>query len=293
MSAATGAYAVPLIQAMRVQEAVVRQSASASIALALSGRRKTSKMFQGHRGANPSGQSGSPTQGSSHSNDHGFAVERDGLPANARETMCPCSTTALRLRAHAPARHSSVQYHPEPGPGPAGQFFTCSRNSSGRCGMGCRGHLAADATSAVVAQPSGSVSTAEQFEFARTKVGRFEIRGTTNSPLAGPRSVSGQSDVHLANNGDLRFFVGDDSQLQSVRFAFRGFARAPTAEREEATFAGRYAGVFLSMAKRLRVRNIPRTSRKFVNPLISRPEIILPVVARISGRFVRRLPSPL
>ena len=98
-------------------------------ALAVGGR--TSKMFQGHRGANhPVKRLGDgPDAGKVEitSMNHGFAVEREGLPDNAREThvsLFDGSNCGFEL-IDRPA--FSVQYHPEASPGPQDSFYLFQR----------------------------------------------------------------------------------------------------------------------------------------------------------------------
>ena len=57
---------------------------------------KTAKMFQGHRGANHPVKRLADGRVEITSMNHGFAVEREGLPDNAREThVSACSTAAI------------------------------------------------------------------------------------------------------------------------------------------------------------------------------------------------------
>jgi carbamoyl-phosphate synthase small subunit len=91
------------------------------LALAVGGR--TSKMFQGHRGANHPVKRLADGRVEITSMNHGFAVERDGLPANVREThvsLFDGSNCGIEL-TDAPA--FSVQYHPEASPGPQDSFY--------------------------------------------------------------------------------------------------------------------------------------------------------------------------
>jgi carbamoyl-phosphate synthase small subunit len=91
------------------------------LALAVGGR--TSKMFQGHRGANHPVKRLSDGQVEITSMNHGFAVEREGLPGNVREThvsLFDNSNCGIELTDR-PA--FSVQYHPEASPGPQDSFY--------------------------------------------------------------------------------------------------------------------------------------------------------------------------
>ncbi len=91
------------------------------LALAVGGR--TAKMFQGHRGANHPVKRCADGAVEITSMNHGFAVEREGLPANVREThvsLFDGSNCGLEL-TDKPA--FSVQYHPEASPGPMDSFY--------------------------------------------------------------------------------------------------------------------------------------------------------------------------
>jgi carbamoyl-phosphate synthase small subunit len=91
------------------------------LALAVGG--KTSKMFQGHRGANHPVKRLADGRVEITSMNHGFAVEREGLPGNVREThvsLFDGSNCGIELTDR-PA--FSVQYHPEASPGPQDSFY--------------------------------------------------------------------------------------------------------------------------------------------------------------------------
>jgi carbamoyl-phosphate synthase small subunit len=91
------------------------------LALAVGG--KTSKMFQGHRGANHPVKRLADGQVEITSMNHGFAVERGGMPGNVREThvsLFDGSNCGIELTDR-PA--FSVQYHPEASPGPQDSFY--------------------------------------------------------------------------------------------------------------------------------------------------------------------------
>ena len=91
------------------------------LALAVGG--KTAKMFQGHRGANHPVKRLADGAVEITSMNHGFAVEREGLPDNvARNPRLPVRRQQLRARADRPPAFS-VQYHPEASPGPQDSFY--------------------------------------------------------------------------------------------------------------------------------------------------------------------------
>jgi carbamoyl-phosphate synthase small subunit len=121
--AATGAYAVPVIQAMLETKKPLFGICLGHQLLALAVGGKTSKMFQGHRGANHPVKRLADGKVEITSMNHGFAVERDGLPDNAREThvsLFDDSNCGFELTDR-PA--FSVQYHPEASPGPQDSFY--------------------------------------------------------------------------------------------------------------------------------------------------------------------------
>ena len=121
--AATGAYAVPLIKQLLGTGKPLFGICLGHQLLALAVGGKTTKMFQGHRGANHPVKRLSDGAVEITSMNHGFAVEREGLPANVREThvsLFDDSNCGLEL-TEKPA--FSVQYHPEASPGPQDSFY--------------------------------------------------------------------------------------------------------------------------------------------------------------------------
>jgi len=121
--AATGDYAVPVIQAMLETKKPLFGICLGHQMLALAVGGRTSKMFQGHRGANHPVKRLADGRVEITSMNHGFAVERDSLPANVREThvsLFDGSNAGLEL-TDKPA--FSVQYHPEASPGPQDSFY--------------------------------------------------------------------------------------------------------------------------------------------------------------------------
>ena len=116
--AATGEYAVPVIRQMLESGKPVFGICLGHQMLALAVGGRTAKMFQGHRGANHPVKRLADGRVEITSMNHGFAVERDGLPNNVREThvsLFDGSNCGLELTDR-PA--FSVQYHPEASPGP-------------------------------------------------------------------------------------------------------------------------------------------------------------------------------
>jgi carbamoyl-phosphate synthase small subunit len=121
--AATGEYAVPVIQQLLETNIPLFGICLGHQLLGLAVGASTTKMFQGHRGANHPVKRLSDGRVEITSMNHGFAVERDSLPANAREThvsLFDGSNAGLELTDR-PA--FSVQYHPEASPGPQDSFY--------------------------------------------------------------------------------------------------------------------------------------------------------------------------
>ena len=121
--AATGKYAVPIIQKMLETKKPLFGICLGHQMLALAVGGKTSKMFQGHRGANHPVKRLADGRVEITSMNHGFAVERKGLPKKVREThvsLFDDSNCGIELTDR-PA--FSVQYHPEASPGPQDSFY--------------------------------------------------------------------------------------------------------------------------------------------------------------------------
>ena len=121
--AATGEYAVPLIQQLLDTGKPLFGICLGHQLLALAVGGKTSKMFQGHRGANHPVKRLADGRVEITSMNHGFAVERKGLPKTVREThvsLFDGSNCGIEL-TDKPA--FSVQYHPEASPGPMDSFY--------------------------------------------------------------------------------------------------------------------------------------------------------------------------
>jgi carbamoyl-phosphate synthase small subunit len=121
--AATGEYAVPVIRQMLESGKPLFGICLGHQMLAIAVGGKTSKMFQGHRGANHPVKRLSDGRVEITSMNHGFAVEREGLPENVREThvsLFDDSNCGIEL-TDKPA--FSVQYHPEASPGPQDSFY--------------------------------------------------------------------------------------------------------------------------------------------------------------------------
>jgi len=125
--AATGEYAVPVIRQMLETKKPLFGICLGHQMLALAVGGRTAKMFQGHRGANHPVKRLADGQVEITSMNHGFAVEREGMPDHVREThvsLFDGSNCGIELTDR-PA--FSVQYHPEASPGPQDSFYLFER----------------------------------------------------------------------------------------------------------------------------------------------------------------------
>jgi carbamoyl-phosphate synthase small subunit len=116
--AATGEYAVPVIRQLLETNKPLFGICLGHQLLGLAVGAKTVKMHQGHRGANHPVKRLSDGRVEITSMNHGFAVEGETLPVNARAThisLFDGSNCGFELTDR-PA--FSVQYHPEASPGP-------------------------------------------------------------------------------------------------------------------------------------------------------------------------------
>ena len=121
--AATGVYAVPVIQQLMAVGKPIFGICLGHQLLGIAIGAKTYKMFQGHRGANHPVKRSDDGRVEITSMNHGFAVDAATLPANAEAThvsLFDGSLAGLRLTDR-PA--FSVQYHPEASPGPQDSHY--------------------------------------------------------------------------------------------------------------------------------------------------------------------------
>jgi carbamoyl-phosphate synthase small subunit len=125
--AATGVYAVPMIREVVKREVPLFGICLGHqmLALALGGR--TRKMARGHRGANHPVKDLATGKVEITSQNHGFEVITESLPADAEVThvsLFDGSNEGLRLRSKPVF---SVQYHPEASPGPSDSHYLFGR----------------------------------------------------------------------------------------------------------------------------------------------------------------------
>ncbi len=121
--AATGEYAVPVIQQWLATKKPLFGICLGHQMLGLAVGAKTLKMHQGHRGANHPVKRLDDGRVEITSMNHGFAVDVDTLPANVAQThisLFDGSNCGIQLTDQ-PA--FSVQYHPEASPGPQDSHY--------------------------------------------------------------------------------------------------------------------------------------------------------------------------
>ncbi len=125
--AATGVYAVPVIQGLLAREMPVFGICLGHQMLGLAAGAKTVKMHQGHRGANHPVQRLEDGVVEITSMNHGFAVDGASLPEGVLEThvsLFDGSNCGIAVKGK---RAFGVQYHPEASPGPMDSFYLFER----------------------------------------------------------------------------------------------------------------------------------------------------------------------
>jgi carbamoyl-phosphate synthase small subunit len=121
--AATGAYAVPVIQALLERDMPIFGICLGHQLLGLAAGARTMKMHQGHRGANHPVKRLETGVVEITSMNHGFAVDAATLPANVIETHVSLFDGSNCGIAFTDKRAFGVQYHPEASPGPQDSFY--------------------------------------------------------------------------------------------------------------------------------------------------------------------------
>jgi len=125
--AATGMYAVPMIQAVLNRGVPLFGICLGHQLLGLAVGAKTYKMHQGHRGANHPVQRLSDGGVEITSMNHGFAVDTTTLPDSAKPTHLSLFDGSLAGLELTDKRAFSVQYHPEASPGPQDSHYLFGR----------------------------------------------------------------------------------------------------------------------------------------------------------------------
>jgi carbamoyl-phosphate synthase small subunit len=121
--AATGEYAVPTIRALMEEDVPIFGICLGHQMLGLAVGAKTSKMHQGHRGANHPVKRLADGVVEITSMNHGFAVDNATLPEGVEEThvsLFDGSNCGIEIKGR---RAFGVQYHPEASPGPQDSFY--------------------------------------------------------------------------------------------------------------------------------------------------------------------------
>jgi len=121
--AATGKYAVPVIQGVLAKDIPVFGICLGHQMLGLAAGARTSKMHQGHRGANHPVKRLADGVVEITSMNHGFAVDNTALPEGVEEThvsLFDGSNCGIAIKGK---KAFGVQYHPEASPGPQDSFY--------------------------------------------------------------------------------------------------------------------------------------------------------------------------
>jgi len=121
--AATGDYTVPVVKELLERDMPIFGICLGHQLLGLAAGAKTSKMRQGHRGANHPVKRLDGDHVEITSMNHGFAVDNIGLPDNIEEThvsLFDGTNCGIAIKGK---KAFGVQYHPEASPGPQDSFY--------------------------------------------------------------------------------------------------------------------------------------------------------------------------
>ncbi len=129
--AATGIYAVPVIQGLLERDVPIFGICLGHQLLGLAAGARTMKMHQGHRGANHPVKRLETGVVEITSMNHGFAVDAATLPANVVETHVSLFDGSNCGIAFTDKQAFGVQYHPEASPGPQDSFYLFEKFVSG------------------------------------------------------------------------------------------------------------------------------------------------------------------
>jgi carbamoyl-phosphate synthase small subunit len=121
--AATGAYAVPVIQGLLQRNVPIFGICLGHQMLGIAAGATTTKMHQGHRGANHPVKRLFDGVVEITSMNHGFAVDNSNLPDNVIETHVSLFDGSNCGLAVKDKQAFGVQYHPEASPGPQDSFY--------------------------------------------------------------------------------------------------------------------------------------------------------------------------